>query len=114
MALKKSQKSLKKWTSQNWRTKSGKPSTQGKSATERDTFLLLRLNLCRIKSTLLLQEKNVLILKKAKKPVNNLKRSQERRDLTGNKNFTGYLLFARLRLNAILSVLYRENGYGTN
>lgn len=33
MALKKSQKSLKKWTSQNWRTKSGKPSTQGKSAT---------------------------------------------------------------------------------
>jgi hypothetical protein len=33
MALKKSQKSLKKWTSQNWRTKSGKPSTQGPKAT---------------------------------------------------------------------------------
>ena len=33
MALKKSQKSLKNWTSQNWKTKSGKPSTQGKSAT---------------------------------------------------------------------------------
>lgn len=33
MALKKSQKSLKKWTSQNWRTKSGKPSTQGAKAT---------------------------------------------------------------------------------
>ena len=31
--LKKSQKSLKKWTKQEWGTKSGKPSTQGKSAT---------------------------------------------------------------------------------
>ena len=33
MALKKPQKSLKKWTKQNWRTKSGKPSTQGLKAT---------------------------------------------------------------------------------
>ena len=33
MALKKSQKSLKKWTKQKWRTKSGKPSTQGPKAT---------------------------------------------------------------------------------
>jgi len=33
MALKKSQKSLKKWTKQKWRTKSGKPSTQGAKAT---------------------------------------------------------------------------------
>jgi hypothetical protein len=33
MPLKKSQKSLKKWTKQKWRTKSGKPSTQGKEAT---------------------------------------------------------------------------------
>ena len=33
MALKKSQKSLKLWTKQEWRTKSGKPSTQGKKAT---------------------------------------------------------------------------------
>jgi len=33
MALKKPQKSLKKWTKQNWRTKSGKPSTQGSKAT---------------------------------------------------------------------------------
>jgi len=33
MALKKSQKSLKDWTKQKWRTKSGKPSTQGKKAT---------------------------------------------------------------------------------
>ena len=33
MALAKSQKSLKKWTKQKWRTKSGKPSTQGKKAT---------------------------------------------------------------------------------
>jgi hypothetical protein len=33
MALKKSQKSLKKWTRQKWRTKSGKPSTQGPKAT---------------------------------------------------------------------------------
>ena len=33
MALKKSQKSLKSWTKQKWRTKSGKPSTQGKKAT---------------------------------------------------------------------------------
>ena len=33
MALKKPQKSLKKWTKQNWRTKSGKPSTQGPKAT---------------------------------------------------------------------------------
>jgi len=31
--LKKSQKSLKKWTKQKWRTKSGKPSTQGSKAT---------------------------------------------------------------------------------
>ena len=28
MALKKSQKSLKKWTKQDWRTKSGKPSSK--------------------------------------------------------------------------------------
>ena len=28
MALKKSQKSLKKWTAQKWRTKSGKPSSK--------------------------------------------------------------------------------------
>ena len=33
MTLKKPQKSLKKWTKQKWRTKSGKPSTQGKKAT---------------------------------------------------------------------------------
>ena len=31
--LKKSQKSLKKWTKQDWGTKSGKPSTQGAKAT---------------------------------------------------------------------------------
>ena len=33
MALAKSQKSLKSWTKQKWRTKSGKPSTQGPKAT---------------------------------------------------------------------------------
>ena len=33
MTLKKSQKSLKNWTKQDWGTKSGKPSTQGKKAT---------------------------------------------------------------------------------
>ena len=33
MPMKKSQRSLKKWTAQKWRTKSGKPSTQGKNAT---------------------------------------------------------------------------------
>ena len=33
MALAKSQKYLKKWTKQKWRTKSGKPSTQGSKAT---------------------------------------------------------------------------------
>ena len=33
MPLKKSQRSLKAWTEQKWRTKSGKPSTQGKKAT---------------------------------------------------------------------------------
>ena len=31
--LKKSQQSLKSWTNQNWKTKSGKPSTQGSKAT---------------------------------------------------------------------------------
>lgn len=33
MALKKPQRSLKSWTKQKWRTKSGKPSTQGPKAT---------------------------------------------------------------------------------
>jgi hypothetical protein len=33
MTLKKSQRSLKAWTKQKWRTKSGKPSTQGSKAT---------------------------------------------------------------------------------
>jgi hypothetical protein len=33
MPLKKPQQSLKDWTAQKWRTKSGKPSTQGASAT---------------------------------------------------------------------------------
>ena len=33
MALAKSQKSIKSWTKQKWRTKSGKPSTQGSKAT---------------------------------------------------------------------------------
>lgn len=33
MSLKKPQKSLKKWTKQEWGTKSGKPSTQGPKAT---------------------------------------------------------------------------------
>lgn len=33
MALAASQRSLKAWTRQKWRTKSGKPSTQGKEAT---------------------------------------------------------------------------------
>ncbi len=33
MPMKKSQKSLKKWTKEDWGTKSGKPSTQGKKAT---------------------------------------------------------------------------------
>ena len=31
--MKKSQRSLKSWTKQKWRTKSGKPSTQGPKAT---------------------------------------------------------------------------------
>lgn len=31
--MKAPQKSLKKWTKENWGTKSGKPSTQGKNAT---------------------------------------------------------------------------------
>ena len=31
--LKKSQRSLRSWTKQKWRTKSGKPSTQGPKAT---------------------------------------------------------------------------------
>lgn len=31
--LRKPQKSLKDWSSENWRTKSGKPSTQGPKAT---------------------------------------------------------------------------------
>jgi len=33
MPLKKPQQSLKDWTAQKWRTKSGKPSTQGPKAT---------------------------------------------------------------------------------
>jgi hypothetical protein len=33
MSLKKPQRSLKAWTTQEWRTKSGKPSTQGSKAT---------------------------------------------------------------------------------
>ena len=33
MALKKPQKSLQSWTKQEWRTKRGKPSTQGPKAT---------------------------------------------------------------------------------
>ena len=33
MPLKKPQQSLKNWTDQKWRTKSGKPSTQGSKAT---------------------------------------------------------------------------------
>lgn len=33
MSLKAPQKSLKKWTRQEWGTKSGKPSTQGSNAT---------------------------------------------------------------------------------
>jgi len=33
MGLAKSQRSLKSWTKQKWRTKSGKPSTQGSRAT---------------------------------------------------------------------------------
>ena len=33
MAIAKSQKSPKDWTKQKWRTKSGKPSTQGSKAT---------------------------------------------------------------------------------
>lgn len=33
MPMKKSQRSLKSWTKQKWRTKSGKPSTQGPRAT---------------------------------------------------------------------------------
>ena len=33
MAKSKSQQSLSKWTKQDWRTKSGKPSTQGSKAT---------------------------------------------------------------------------------
>ena len=33
MSLKKPQQSLKNWTQQKWRTKSGKPSTQGPKST---------------------------------------------------------------------------------
>ena len=33
MALKKTQKDLKEWTKQKWRTKSGKPSVQGPEST---------------------------------------------------------------------------------
>jgi len=33
MAIKKSQRSLRAWTKQKWRTKSSKPSTQGPKAT---------------------------------------------------------------------------------
>ena len=33
MAIKKAQRSIRAWTKQKWRTKSGKPSTQGPKAT---------------------------------------------------------------------------------
>ena len=33
MAMQESQKSIKRWTDQEWQTKSGKPSTQGAKAT---------------------------------------------------------------------------------
>ena len=39
MSLAKSQQSLKKWTKQKWRTKSGKNSTQGANATGNATYL---------------------------------------------------------------------------
>ena len=50
MPLKKSQKSLKNWTKQKWRTKSGKPSTQGPKATASVTSRRRLLNPCRLKS----------------------------------------------------------------
>ena len=70
MALKKSQKSLKAWTKQKWRTKSGKKSSE----TGERYFLKKLSRLYHLKSMRLLLVRNVKTQRKASSTANNLRR----------------------------------------
>jgi hypothetical protein len=73
MALKKSQKSLRAWTKQKWRTKSGKPSTQGSKATGEDISQKKQLRIYQRKSMLQHREQR----KKEQKLANSLLSNQK-------------------------------------
>jgi hypothetical protein len=82
MALAKPQRSLRAWTKQKWRTKSGKPSTQGKKATgERYLPEKAIKALSDMQNTQPLRLRREKQLKQENKWLNSHKRLHERRSL---------------------------------
>ena len=80
MALKKTQRSLRAWTKQKWRTKSGKPSTQGSKATGERYLPEKELKLYRTLNTNPLRLLNAEQLEEINKYLNNPKRLQAKRE----------------------------------
>ena len=86
MALKKSQRSLKAWGKQKWRTKSGKPSTQGKRLQASVIYLPQRLRLFRPLNTPPLRLKSEKQLEEENKWLNSPKRLlKKRQDLESSR-----------------------------
>ena len=74
MALKKSQRSLKAWTKQKWRTKSGK-----KSSKTGERYLPEKaIKLCHLLNMQLLPKRNVKTRRKVSSTVSSLRRLQRR------------------------------------
>jgi len=84
MALKKSQKSLKKWAKQKWGTKSGKPSTQGKDATGERYLPKKARAAYQTRSTLLHQRRKEKTQRKESSTANNPKRLQRKQGVLAN------------------------------
>ena len=86
MALKKSQKSLKKWTKQKWRTKSGKPSTQGSKATGERYLPEKAIKSLSSKEYAATTKKSEPTLKKVSSTVRSPRRLPQKQDRIGKNN----------------------------
>ena len=102
MALKKSQRSLKAWGKQKWRTKSGKPSTQGPKATGERYLPEKRLRLFRPLNTPALRLRSVKQLNEENKWLNSPKRLlKKRQDIENLRKVKDKLEYGNIRDNRI-------------
>ena len=95
MALKKTQRSLKAWGKQKWRTKSGKPSTQGPKATGERYLPSAAIKALSPSEYAATTAKSAKQLEKENKWLNSPKRLQKkRRDLESSRDVMEKLKYA--------------------